>query len=132
MTIDIAIVLAILDISVIFLVTEWIPMEMTALLVLGAVALTGRVAPKEALAGFSNPAVVMVWAVFILSGGFTRNGVANLIGRLVLRLAGRTETFLVVIMTCAGAMTAIINNVAVAALMMPVIMLVLPLFWPFD
>jgi di/tricarboxylate transporter len=123
MTTEIAVVFTILGISVVFLVTEWIPMEVTALLVLGAVALAGLVAPNEALAGFSNPAVVTVWAVFILSGGLTRTGVANLIGSLVLRLAGRSETLLVVvIMTCAGVMSAIMNNVAVAALMMPVVM----------
>ena len=123
MTTEIAIVFMILGVSVVFLVTEWISMEVTALLVLGAVALTGLVAPNDALAGFSNPAVVTVWAVFILSGGLTRTGVANLIGRVVLRLAGRSETLLVVvIMTCAGAMSAIMNNVAVAALMMPVVM----------
>jgi di/tricarboxylate transporter len=123
MTVEIITVFAILGSAVVFLVTEWIPMEVTALLVLGAVALTGLMTPADALAGFSNPAVVTVWAVFILSGGLTRTGVANMIGRLVLHLSGRSETLLVVvIMVCAGLMSAIMNNVAVAALMMPVVM----------
>ncbi|HSO18027.1 MAG TPA: SLC13 family permease, partial [Desulfosarcina sp.] len=83
----------------------------------------GLTTPVEALAGFSNPAVVTVWAVFILSGGLTRTGVANMIGRLVLGLSGRSECLLVVvIMVCAGVMSAIMNNVAVAELMMPVVM----------
>ena len=123
MTPDIAIVLSILAAAVVFLVTEWIPMEVTALLSLGAVALLGLVSPVEALAGFSNPAVVTVWAVFILSGGLTRTGVANVIGNFVLRLAGTRETtMIIVIMTTAGVMSAIMNNVAVAALMLPVVM----------
>ncbi len=123
MTPDIAMVLFILAVSVVFLITEWIPMEVTALLVLGAVALTGLVNPVEALSGFSNPAVVTVWAVFILSGGLMRTGVANLIGHFVLRLAGKSETtMIVVIMTTAGVMSALMNNVAVAALMLPVVM----------
>jgi di/tricarboxylate transporter len=123
MTTDMAIVFSILGISVMFLVTEWIPMEVTALLTLGATAIAGLVTPTQALAGFSNPAVVTVWAVFILSGGLTRTGVANMIGHLVLQLSGRSEALLVtVIMTCAGVMSAIMNNVAVAALMMPVVM----------
>lgn len=87
MTPEIALVLAILSASAVLLVTEWIPMEVTALLCPGAVALTGLVSPVEALAGFSNPAVVTIWAVFILSGGLTRTGVANAIGRFVLKLA---------------------------------------------
>jgi di/tricarboxylate transporter len=120
---DIVLVLSILVVAIVFLISEWIPMEVTALLVLGTVALTGLVSPVEALAGFSNPAVITVWAVFILSGGLTRTGVANVIGRFVLRLAGNNQTFMViVIMITAGVMSAIMNNVAVAALMLPVVM----------
>ena len=123
MTPEIILVLTILAIAIVFLIGEWIPMEVTALLALGAVALTGLVSPVEALAGFSNPAVVTVWAVFILSGGLTRTGVANVIGRFVLRLAGESQTIMViVIMITAGVMSAIMNNVAVAALMLPVVM----------
>jgi di/tricarboxylate transporter len=123
MSMDILMVFVILGTAVTFLVTEWIPMEVTALLVLGTVALTGLISPGEALAGFSNPAVVTVWAVFVLSGGLTRTGVANIIGRFVLRLSGHRETMrMVVIMLCAGSMSALMNNVAVAALMMPVVM----------
>jgi len=123
LTPEIALVFTILAAAVVLLITEWIPMEVTALLSLGAVALTGLVTPVEALAGFSNPAVVTVWAVFILSGGLTRTGVANVIGHFVLRMAGTRETtMIIVIMTTAGVMSAIMNNVAVAALMLPVIM----------
>ena len=123
MTPDIVLVLSILAVSVLFLVTEWIPMEVTALLALGAVALTGLVSPVQALSGFSNPAVVTVWAVFILSGGLTLTGVANVIGRFVLRMAGTGESrMIIVIMVTAGVMSAIMNNVAVAALMLPVVM----------
>ena len=123
MTPDIALVLSILAVSVVLLVTEWIPMEVTALLAMGSVALAGLVSPVDALSGFSNPAVVTVWAVFILSGGLTRTGVANIIGQFVLRMAGNTEAkMIVVIMVTAGVMSAVMNNVAVAALMLPVVM----------
>ena len=123
MTLEIVLVLSILAVSIIFLVTEWIPMEVTALLVLGIVALTGLVTPVESLSGFSNPAVVTIWAVFILSGGLTRTGVANIIGNFVMKVAGNREiTMIVVIMTTSGVMSAVMNNVAVAALMLPVVM----------
>jgi di/tricarboxylate transporter len=123
MTPEIILVLSLLIVAVIFLITEWIPMEVTALLSLGAVTLTGLVTPAEALTGFSNPAVVTVWAVFILSGGLTRTGVANVIGHYVLRLAGSSEArIIIVIMVSGGVMSAIMNNVAVAALMLPVVM----------
>jgi di/tricarboxylate transporter len=120
---DILLILFILAAAVVLLVFEWIPMEVTALLALGAVALTGLVPPAEALSGFSSPAVVTVWAVFILSGGLTQTGVANIIGKVVLKLAGRREPVMIaVIMASAGVMSALMNNVAVAALMLPVVM----------
>lgn len=123
MTPEITSVLAILVLAVVLLVTEWLPMEVTALMVMGALAITGMIAPLEALSGFSNPAVVTVWAVFILSGGLTRTGIGNLIGNRVLQVAGNREALLIfIIMTCAGVLSAFMNNVAVAALMLPVVM----------
>jgi len=123
MTPDMLMVFGILITAVVLLVTEWIPMEVVALLVLGTTAITGLVTPVEALAGWSNPAVITVWAVFILSSGLTQTGVANIIGRLVLKVSGRSESSIIaVIMVSAGVMSAFMNNVAVAALMLPVIM----------
>ncbi|MBB5348649.1 SLC13 family permease [Desulfoprunum benzoelyticum] len=116
-------VLSVLAVVVVLLITEWMPLEVMALLVLGVLALTGLVSPIEALAGFSNPAVVTIWAVFILSGGLTRTGIANILGRYLLKIAGNRPTRLViVIMVIAGALSSFMNNIAVAALMLPVVM----------
>ncbi|MEE8523847.1 MAG: SLC13 family permease [Thermoanaerobaculia bacterium] len=111
---EILVVLGILVAAVVLFVSEKIRVDVVALMVLLAVALTGLVEPKEALMGFSNPAVVTVWAVFVLSGGLTRTGVASRIGFHVLRLAGRSEAGLVTaIMLTAGGMSAFMNNVGV-------------------
>ena len=64
-----ALVLGIVAVAFLLLVTERLRMDVVALLVLGSLALTGLVDSKQALSGFSSPAVVTVWAVFILSGG---------------------------------------------------------------
>ncbi len=72
-------------------------MDVIALMVLGALALTGLVSPSEAVAGFSNSAVIAVWAMFILSDGLTRTGIADIIGRSVLRIAGRSEVRMVIV-----------------------------------
>ncbi len=123
MTLEIATVLGILTAAVVLFVSEKLRVDVVALLVLLAVALTGLVEPKQALSGFSNPAVVTVWAVFILSGGLTRTGVANVVGRQVMRMAGGSEMGLVVaIMLTAGGLSAFMNNVGVAALLLPVVM----------
>jgi di/tricarboxylate transporter len=116
-------VLSILIVVIVLLITEWAPLGALAMLVMGSLAVTGLIDPKEALAGFSNPAVITIWAVFILSGGLTKTGIANILGRQILRVAGKGEsTLIIVIMIIAGGMSAFMNNVAVAALMLPVIM----------
>jgi di/tricarboxylate transporter len=123
MSAEIITVLGILVAVIVMLVTEWAPLEVLAMLVMGVLAVTDLVTPKEALAGFSNPAVVTIWAVFILSGGLTRTGIANILGRQLLKVAGQREAMLVIIiMVIAGGLSAFMNNVAVAALMLPVVM----------
>ncbi len=88
MTPDIVLLSCIVIVVIATLVTVVIPLEVMALLVLGTLAVTGLVSPLDALAGFSNPAVVTIWAVFILSGGLTRTGIANILGRYLLQIAG--------------------------------------------
>lgn len=120
---EIALVLAILALAVILFVTERLSVDLVALLVLGSLALTGLVTPVEALSGFSSPAVVTVWAMFVISGALSRTGVANIVGHQVLRLAGGGEGQLTaVIMLTAGVLSAFMNNVGVAALLLPVVM----------
>lgn len=122
MTFEIALVLAILAAALVLFIGEWIRMDVVALLVLGTLAITGLVSPDEAFSGFSNTAVITVWAMFILSDGLTRTGIANVIGRQVMRLAGRREVaMIVVIMLTAGFLSAFMNNIGVAALMLPVV-----------
>ena len=121
MTFEIALVLGILACSLVLFVTEWIRMDVVALLVLSALALTGLVEYEEAISGFSNPAVITVWAMFILSDGLTRAGVSDVIGRNVLRLAGQGEARLIAaVMLTAGLLSGVMNNIGVAALMLPV------------
>jgi len=122
LTLEIALVLGILLISLALFVSEKIRMDVVALLVLATLVLTGLVSPPDAVAGFSNAAVIAVWAMFILSDGLTRTGIADIIGRSVLRLAGRQEVrIIVVIMLTAGILSAFMNNIGVAALMLPVV-----------
>lgn len=123
MTPQIILTLAILAVSTLLFVSERLRVDLIALLVLGSLAIFGLVTPAQALSGFSNPAVVTVWAVFILSAGLARTGVANVIGRQVLRLAGKGEMrLLAMIMLTAAIMSAFMNNVGVAALLLPVVM----------
>jgi di/tricarboxylate transporter len=123
MTFEIALVLIILIAAVILFVTERVRMDVVAMLVLAALGFTGLLAPADALSGFSNPAVITVLAMFIIGGGLSRTGVAAAVGGHILRLAGVSESrLIIVIMISAGVMSAFMNNVGVAAMMLPVVM----------
>ncbi len=123
MTLEIILVFIILGSALLLFFTGWLRMDIVSLLVLALLAFTGIITPAEALAGFSNPAVVTVWAMFILSAALYQTGVARIIGRKVLQLSGSGEGRLTaLIMLSAGLMSAFMNNVGVVALMLPVVM----------
>jgi len=122
MTFEIALVLGILAISLVLFISEVIRMDLVALLVLGALAVTGLVDSTQAFAGFSNSAVITVWAMFILSEGLTRTGIADIIGRQVMRIGGKREVPMILVIMITGAvLSAFMNNIGVAALMLPVV-----------
>jgi len=119
---EIAIVLIILAVALVLFISEVLRMDLVALLVLCALAVTGVVTPNEAISGFSNAAVITVWAMFILSEGLTRTGIADILGRQVMRIAGSKEVPLIFwIMVISGGLSAFMNNIGVAALMLPVV-----------
>jgi di/tricarboxylate transporter len=122
MTPEILTVLTILVVAIILFMIEWVSMDVVALLVLGALTLTRLVTPTEALSGFSNPAVVTVWAILILSGGLARTGVASLVGRRLLRLARDSEVrLMVIIMLTVGILSGFMNTIGVVSLFLPVV-----------
>ena len=123
MTLEIIIVLSILAISILLFITEWVRMDVVALLVLSGLAVTGLITPPEALSGFSNPAVVTVWAILILSGGLARTGVAGLLGRRLMRLAGESHIrLLLIIMLTTGILSGFMNTIGVVSLFLPVVL----------
>ncbi|HSJ23594.1 MAG TPA: SLC13 family permease [Longimicrobiales bacterium] len=123
MTLEIALVYGILLAAVALFVTGWLRMDMTALLVLALLAISGILTPAQAFAGFSSPAVITVGGMFVISAALARTGVANILGRQLLRVAGSRERPLVVtIMLTAGVLSSVMNNIGVAAMLLPVVM----------
>ena len=121
MPLEIIILSIILIAAVVLFATGWIRMDLTALFVLVALAVTGLVTPSQALSGFSNSSVVIVWAMFILSAGLSRTGVSSLIGVQLLKYAGKSEGRLIAILMSATALlSSIMNNIGVAAMFLPI------------
>lgn len=122
MSVDIILILLILFGAVVLFATEWLRMDVVALIVLCLLAVSGLVSPEQAISGFSHPAVVTIWAMFILSEGLTRAGLAEALGQVVLKLAGHSEVALIAaFMLLAGVISGFMNNVGVTALLLPVV-----------
>lgn len=123
MTFEIALTLGILGLAIVLFVTEVIRADLVALLVLVTLVIVGLVEPEESIQGFANPAVVTIWAVFILSAGLARTGVASMLGAQVLRLSGSGENRLIaVLMSSTAVLSGFMNNIGVAAMFLPVTM----------
>ena len=95
MTTEIALTLAIMLMAIIFFATEKLRVDLVALLVLIAVSVTGLVSKEDVFLGFANSAVITIWAVYIVSGGLFKTGVADAIGSVILRLSGASEARLI-------------------------------------
>jgi di/tricarboxylate transporter len=121
-TTEIALTLAIMLMAIILFATEKLRVDLVALLVLIAVSVTGLVSKEDVFLGFANSAVITIWAVYIVSGGLFKTGVADAIGSVILRLSGASEARLIfVIMLVCGIMSAFMNNVGAVAVLMPAV-----------
>ncbi len=84
---------------------------------------TGVISSKDALAGFSNSAVVMMIGLFVVGGAVFQTGLAKIISGRLLRLAGTSEKrlfFLVMIVT--SVVAAFVSNTGTVALLLPIIL----------
>ena len=123
MTFDIILVLAILGLSIILFAWEKVGPDVVAMLVLITLALTQLVSAQEAFSGFSNPAVITVWAIYIISEGLFKTGVADYLGKQIIKIAGTKESKLTAtIMVAVGFMSAFMNNIGATAVFLPAIM----------
>ncbi len=122
MTFEIGLVLSILVVAIILFASEKLRPEMVSILVLITLALTGLVSPEDAFSGFANPAVITVGAIFIISDGLLRTGVADYLGNQILKVGKNSQSRLTgVIMLTSGGMSAFMNNIGATAVLMPAI-----------
>lgn len=98
-------------------------MDVVALLVIVALPLAGILTMSEALAGFGDPSVVLIAALFVIGEGLVRTGVAYRLGEWLVRRAGRSETRLVVLLIIAAAsLGSVMSSTGVVAIFIPVVL----------
>ena len=104
-------------------VSERLRVDVTAMLLLLALVLTGVLDAKQALSGFSSEPAIIVAAVFVISGGLAATGITERLGQWIGRAAGRSEARAVaVMMPAVAALAAFTHHVMVTAMMLPIVL----------
>jgi di/tricarboxylate transporter len=102
-------------------ISERLRIDVSAMLVLLAMVLTGVLKPGDALSGFSSEPAIIVAAVFVISGGLAATGITERLGRWIGHAAGNSEARAVaVLMPTVAALAAFTHHVMVTAMMLPI------------
>ena len=127
---DTFVVFGIVLLALVLFVTELLPIDVTAILIMVVLMLLGpdglvnltRISTTEGISGFSNPATITVLAMLILSSGISRTGLVQILGRKMAAFAGENHNRqLLATIGVAGPISGFINNTPVVAILVPVI-----------
>ncbi|MDP6533409.1 MAG: SLC13 family permease [Candidatus Marinimicrobia bacterium] len=121
MTFDITFILGIIVLMFILFVTEVFALEVTALAVLSVLFLFGYLTPAEAVSGLSNPAVITIACLFILSRAVQKTGALEYLVVRINSLASRSLSLgLSAYLLSIAVLSAFVNNTAIVAIFMPI------------
>lgn len=122
----------ILGLAIAAFVWNRLPVGVVAIGVALALYLTGVLTPEQALAGFGDPVIVFIAALFVVSEGLDSTGVTTWAGQQLVQRAGtHPKRIITLIMILVALLTALISvNGAVAALLPMVVVLAIRIRQP--
>ena len=113
----------ILAVGLYLFITEKLRVDVTAMLILLALVLTGVLDSKQALSGFASEPAIIVAAVFVISGGLAATGISERLGAWIGRAGGRHEwRTIAVVMPVVALLAAFTHHVMVTAMMLPLLL----------
>lgn len=116
-------VLSLLFIAIVLFTTNKLRMDVVALLVIIAFVLSGTLTLAEATVGFSDPNVILIAALFVIGEGLVRTGVAYQVGDWLVKVAGSSETrMLMLLMVTVAGLGAFMSSTGVVAIFIPVVL----------
>ena len=120
MTQDQTILFSLLVFVFVFLIWGRWRYDLVAFVALLIALLTGIVPKEQAFSGFGHPATVIIALVLIVSRGLSNSGAIELVARYLVDASRKLSTHITIMSGFAAALSAIMNNVAALALLMPV------------
>ncbi|MEI2784476.1 MAG: SLC13 family permease [Candidatus Nanopelagicales bacterium] len=128
---DSTITLLVLAGVVVLFISNRFPVELVAVGAALTLYGTGVLTLPQALAGFADPAVLLIAALFIVSEGLDASGVTTWLGQSLVTRAGTMRRLLLLTMLLAAGLTALIGlNGSVAALLPMVVVMALRRSYP--
>ncbi len=116
-------VLIIILIALVLFITEWISIDLVGLLIMATLAILGLVSPKDAVAGFSNPATMTVAFMFVLSSALLKTGALQIFVHKVSAVFKKNYRMgLLMMMVSVAVMSAFVNNTPIVAVFIPVVL----------
>lgn len=112
----------ILILAVISFLLEKIPVNMTVMLTMCALVLTGLVTPQEAVSGFASTTILMLIGVVIVGSALFETGVCDKAAAVVTRYAKTERQMIMAILILASIMSAGLSNSGTVAVFIPIIM----------
>ncbi|MCF6148654.1 MAG: SLC13 family permease [Candidatus Kuenenia sp.] len=94
--------------------------DIVAMLALLAAVITGTVTLPEAFNGFGHPATITVAAVLIISKALSNSRAVDLMSKYLTPGTKYTTLYIAVFASISAALSAVMNNIAALALLMPV------------
>ncbi|MER2601865.1 MAG: SLC13 family permease, partial [Candidatus Competibacter phosphatis] len=123
MTPDAQFVFGLLAVTVVLFASDRLRPDVVAMLVILALILGGSLTVSEAVAGFGDPLVLLIAGLFVVGEGLVRTGVAYQVGVWLTRLAGTSETrLLVLLMLAVAGLGAFMSSTGVVAIFIPVVL----------
>ena len=120
MTTDQIILFALFGLVFAFLLWGKFRYDIVAFSALMAGVLLGVVPTSQAFAGFGHPATLVVALVLVVSAGLVRSGAVFLITRTLVNASRSLGSHITLMGAIGGVLSALMNNVAALALLMPV------------
>lgn len=115
-------VFGLLAATILLFVSDRVRLDLVAILALLVLLLSEVLTTAEALAGFSDPVVLIIAGLFIVGAGLVQTGVADSLGRWLGRVAGTREVSLIaVIMVTAAILSAFMSSTGTTAVLLPVV-----------
>ena len=123
MTSDTTFVFAVIGVAGALFASGRVRLDIVALLVVLALALSGILSVREALAGFGDPVVIMVASLLVVGETLTRTGIAHSIGAWMTRVAGDSEVrLLALVMLACGILGSVMSSTAIVAVFIPIVL----------